>query len=144
MIPKSKPYLLALVSIWAYPPPPCLPPQGGGSSMDAAKMMWLMYEIPSTDFKGLSQRFMDPLKRIYEVRAGAVSGAGAELLHRPLWRGVFEGRGCSRAEARAVAGAVAAARVQRRTVAGAEQSLMQPGRQFVLPHAYTHVNMNVI
>ena len=36
---------------------------GGGSPMDAAKVMWLMYEAPQTKFAGLSMRFMDIRKR---------------------------------------------------------------------------------
>ncbi|NJK53716.1 MAG: bifunctional acetaldehyde-CoA/alcohol dehydrogenase, partial [Leptolyngbyaceae cyanobacterium SU_3_3] len=41
---------------------------GGGSPMDAAKVMWLMYEQPNTDFEGLATRFMDIRKRVYEVQ----------------------------------------------------------------------------
>nr|VUW49426.1 aldehyde/alcohol dehydrogenase 1 [Polytomella sp. Pringsheim 198.80] len=40
---------------------------GGGSPMDAAKVMWLMYECPETRFDGLAMRFMDITKRIYSV-----------------------------------------------------------------------------
>ncbi|KAG2483733.1 hypothetical protein HYH03_017451 [Edaphochlamys debaryana] len=40
---------------------------GGGSPMDAAKIMWLMYECPDTRFDGLAMRFMDIRKRVYEV-----------------------------------------------------------------------------
>ncbi|GIL64204.1 hypothetical protein Vafri_18176 [Volvox africanus] len=40
---------------------------GGGSPMDAAKIMWLMYECPETRFDGLAMRFMDIRKRVYEV-----------------------------------------------------------------------------
>lgn len=40
---------------------------GGGSPMDAAKVMWLMYEQPDTEFEGLATRFMDIRKRVYEV-----------------------------------------------------------------------------
>ncbi len=40
---------------------------GGGSPMDAAKVMWLLYEHPETKFEGLSQRFMDIRKRVYDV-----------------------------------------------------------------------------
>lgn len=29
--------------------------------------MWLMYEVPDTKFEGLSQRFMDIRKRVYDV-----------------------------------------------------------------------------
>jgi acetaldehyde dehydrogenase/alcohol dehydrogenase len=37
---------------------------GGGSPMDAAKIMWLMYESPETRFEDLAMRFMDIRKRI--------------------------------------------------------------------------------
>ena len=37
---------------------------GGGSPMDAAKIMWLMYEQPETVFEDISMRFMDIRKRI--------------------------------------------------------------------------------
>lgn len=38
---------------------------GGGSPMDAAKIMWLLYEHPEAEFKNLSMTFMDIRKRIY-------------------------------------------------------------------------------
>ncbi|EDK25875.1 putative alcohol dehydrogenase/acetaldehyde dehydrogenase [Vibrionales bacterium SWAT-3] len=37
---------------------------GGGSPMDAAKIMWVMYEHPETHFEELAMRFMDIRKRI--------------------------------------------------------------------------------
>ncbi|MDI2091499.1 bifunctional acetaldehyde-CoA/alcohol dehydrogenase [Commensalibacter oyaizuii] len=37
---------------------------GGGSPMDAAKLMWVLYEHPETNFEDLSLRFMDISKRI--------------------------------------------------------------------------------
>lgn len=40
---------------------------GGGSPMDAAKILWLMYEQPDTDFAEISMRFMDIRKRICQV-----------------------------------------------------------------------------
>lgn len=40
---------------------------GGGSPMDAAKVMWLMYEQPSIEFEGVATRFMDIRKRVYEI-----------------------------------------------------------------------------
>ena len=40
---------------------------GGGSPMDAAKIMWLMYEHPETDFSDISMRFMDIRKRICSI-----------------------------------------------------------------------------
>ena len=39
---------------------------GGGSPMDAAKIMWLMYEQPLAKFSDLAMRFMDIRKRIYK------------------------------------------------------------------------------
>lgn len=39
---------------------------GGGSAMDAAKIMWLLYEHPETDFAHMALRFMDIRKRIYK------------------------------------------------------------------------------
>jgi len=38
---------------------------GGGSPMDAAKIMWVMYEHPDVRFEDLAMRFMDIRKRIY-------------------------------------------------------------------------------
>ncbi len=38
---------------------------GGGSAMDAAKIMWVMYEHPEVDFEDMAMRFMDIRKRIY-------------------------------------------------------------------------------
>ena len=40
---------------------------GGGSPMDAAKIMWLMYEQPDTVFEDISMRFMDIRKRIVRI-----------------------------------------------------------------------------
>ena len=40
---------------------------GGGSPMDAAKIMWLMYEQPETNFEDISMRFMDIRKRICQI-----------------------------------------------------------------------------
>ena len=40
---------------------------GGGSPMDAAKIMWLMYEQPETKFEDISMRFMDIRKRICAI-----------------------------------------------------------------------------
>ncbi|WP_448511537.1 bifunctional acetaldehyde-CoA/alcohol dehydrogenase [Photorhabdus laumondii] len=62
---------------------------GGGSPMDAAKIMWVMYEHPETHFEELALRFMDIRKRIYRfpkmgVKAKMVaitttSGTGSEV-----------------------------------------------------------------
>lgn len=38
---------------------------GGGSAMDAAKIMWVLYEHPEADFLDMAMRFMDIRKRIY-------------------------------------------------------------------------------
>ena len=40
---------------------------GGGSPMDAAKILWLMYEQPDTVFEDISMRFMDIRKRICSI-----------------------------------------------------------------------------
>ena len=62
---------------------------GGGSPMDAAKIMWLMYEHPATEFEGLALRFMDIRKRVYNfpklgikatmVAIPTTSGTGSEV-----------------------------------------------------------------
>ncbi|MBE6366835.1 MAG: bifunctional acetaldehyde-CoA/alcohol dehydrogenase [Lentisphaerae bacterium] len=40
---------------------------GGGSPMDAAKIMWLMYEQPEIKFEDVAARFMDIRKRIVRL-----------------------------------------------------------------------------
>ena len=62
---------------------------GGGSPMDAAKVMWLMYEHPEIQFDGLAMRFMDIRKRVYElpplgdramlIAVPTTSGTGSEV-----------------------------------------------------------------
>ncbi|WBA07919.1 bifunctional acetaldehyde-CoA/alcohol dehydrogenase [Salinivibrio kushneri] len=62
---------------------------GGGSPMDAAKIMWVMYEHPQTAFEELAMRFMDIRKRIYKfpkmgkkaelVCVTTTSGTGSEV-----------------------------------------------------------------
>jgi len=62
---------------------------GGGSPMDAAKIMWLLYEHPELSFEGLALRFMDIEKRIYSLPTGGnkahftaiptTSGTGSEV-----------------------------------------------------------------
>ena len=39
---------------------------GGGSAMDAAKIMWVLYEHPDVDFSNMAMRFMDIRKRVYD------------------------------------------------------------------------------
>ena len=38
---------------------------GGGSAMDAAKIMWVLYEHPDADFMDMAMRFADIRKRVY-------------------------------------------------------------------------------
>ncbi|MBR5088782.1 MAG: bifunctional acetaldehyde-CoA/alcohol dehydrogenase [Ruminiclostridium sp.] len=38
---------------------------GGGSAMDAAKIMWVLYEHPEADFKDMAMRFIEIRKRVY-------------------------------------------------------------------------------
>ena len=38
---------------------------GGGSAMDAAKIMWVLYEHPEADFQDMAMRFSDIRKRVY-------------------------------------------------------------------------------
>ncbi|KMQ51598.1 bifunctional acetaldehyde/alcohol dehydrogenase [Chitinispirillum alkaliphilum] len=62
---------------------------GGGSPMDAAKIMWLLYEHPESDFNDLAMRFMDIRKRVYQfpklghkalfVAIPTTSGTGSEV-----------------------------------------------------------------
>ncbi|KAI8114179.1 hypothetical protein M9434_002305 [Picochlorum sp. BPE23] len=57
---------------------------GGGSPMDAAKIMWLLYEYPDTKFEGLATRFMDIRKRVYDFPD---LGAKAPLICIPTTSG---------------------------------------------------------
>ncbi len=62
---------------------------GGGSPMDAAKIMWTLYEHPDVRFEDLAMRFMDIRKRIYVfpklgekamfVAIPTTSGTGSEV-----------------------------------------------------------------
>ena len=45
--------------------PDCIVALGGGSAMDAAKIMWVLYEHPEVDFLDMAMRFMDIRKRVY-------------------------------------------------------------------------------
>ncbi len=57
---------------------------GGGSPMDAAKIIWLLYEHPEVSFEGLALRFMDIRKRIYNFPN---MGKKAELVCIPTTSG---------------------------------------------------------
>ncbi|MFJ4809475.1 bifunctional acetaldehyde-CoA/alcohol dehydrogenase [Streptomyces longwoodensis] len=62
---------------------------GGGSPMDAAKVMWLLYEQPGVDFADMRQKFSDIRKRAFRfptlgrlarlVCVPTTSGTGAEV-----------------------------------------------------------------
>lgn len=62
---------------------------GGGSPIDAAKIVWLMYEQPDTVFEDIAMRFLDIRKRICElpelgqkammVAIPTTSGTGSEV-----------------------------------------------------------------
>ena len=45
--------------------PDCIIALGGGSAMDAAKIMWVLYEHPEADFMDMAMRFSDIRKRVY-------------------------------------------------------------------------------
>ena len=62
---------------------------GGGSAMDAAKIMWVLYEHPDADFLDMAMRFIDIRKRVYTfpkmgekayfVAVPTSSGTGSEV-----------------------------------------------------------------
>ena len=62
---------------------------GGGSAMDAAKIMWVMYEHPEANFEDMAMDFMDIRKRVYTfpkmgekayfVAIPTSSGTGSEV-----------------------------------------------------------------
>ena len=69
--------------------PDCIIALGGGSSMDAAKVMWLMYENPEVNFDDIKQKFMDIRKRAFKfpelgkkakmICIPTTSGTGSEV-----------------------------------------------------------------
>lgn len=69
--------------------PDCIIAVGGGSPMDAAKIMWLMYEHPEADFMDMAMRFVDIRKRVYTfpkmgqkayfIAIPTTSGTGSEV-----------------------------------------------------------------
>ncbi len=62
---------------------------GGGSAMDAAKIMWVLYEHPEVDFADMAMRFLDIRKRTYTfpqmgekayfIAVPTSSGTGSEV-----------------------------------------------------------------
>ena len=62
---------------------------GGGSAMDAAKIIWVMYEHPEVNFEDMAMDFMDIRKRVYKfpkmgekayfVAVPTSSGTGSEV-----------------------------------------------------------------
>lgn len=62
---------------------------GGGSAMDAAKIMWVLYENPEADFIDMAMDFMDIRKRVYRfpkmgkkayfIAVPTSSGTGSEV-----------------------------------------------------------------
>ena len=62
---------------------------GGGSAMDAAKVMWLLYENPTVNFDDIKQKFMDIRKRAFKfpelgkqarlICIPTTSGTGSEV-----------------------------------------------------------------
>ncbi|MDD4642782.1 MAG: bifunctional acetaldehyde-CoA/alcohol dehydrogenase [Erysipelotrichaceae bacterium] len=69
--------------------PDCIIALGGGSAMDAAKIMWVLYEYPEVDFIDMAMRFSDIRKRIYQfpklgkkayfVAIPTTAGTGSEV-----------------------------------------------------------------
>ena len=69
--------------------PDCIIAIGGGSAMDAAKIMWVLYEHPEIDFLDMAMRFMDIRKRVYTfpkmgekayfIAAPTSAGTGSEV-----------------------------------------------------------------
>ena len=69
--------------------PDCIIAVGGGSAMDAAKIMWVLYEHPDADFHNMAVRFADIRKRVYSfpklgekaqfIAIPTSSGTGSEV-----------------------------------------------------------------
>ncbi|MEG2480807.1 MAG: bifunctional acetaldehyde-CoA/alcohol dehydrogenase [Clostridia bacterium] len=69
--------------------PDCIIAIGGGSAMDAAKIMWVLYEHPEADFLDMAMRFSDIRKRIYHfpkmgekayfIAVPTTAGTGSEV-----------------------------------------------------------------
>ncbi|GAB1219826.1 hypothetical protein ENUP19_0043G0011 [Entamoeba nuttalli] len=57
---------------------------GGGSAMDAAKIMWLLYEHPEADFFAMKQKFIDLRKRAFKF---PTMGKKARLICIPTTSG---------------------------------------------------------
>ncbi len=78
----------ALVMVKTYEPDVIIA-LGGGSPIDAAKIIWLMYERPETKFEDIAMRFLDIRKRICHlpdlgkkaqmVAIPTTSGTGSEV-----------------------------------------------------------------
>ena len=79
---------------------------GGGSAMDAAKIMWVLYEHPEADFMDMAMRFIDIRKRVYTfpkmgekayfIAIPTSAGPGSEVtpfaviaFALPSWRQLF-------------------------------------------------------
>ncbi len=69
--------------------PDCIIALGGGSAIDAAKIMWVLYEYPDANFEDMAMDFMDIRKRTYTfpkmgkkayfVAIPTSSGTGSEV-----------------------------------------------------------------
>ena len=69
--------------------PDCIIALGGGSAMDAAKIMWVLYEHPEADFLDMAMVFSDIRKRVYNfpklgekayfIAVPTSSGTGSEV-----------------------------------------------------------------
>ena len=69
--------------------PDCVIAFGGGSAMDAAKVMWVLYEHPDADFMNMAARFVSVSQRIYKfpkmgnkacfIAVPTTAGTGSEV-----------------------------------------------------------------